>query len=84
MSQQVIMLQRSGVMEKNCDFTARSTTGSNQMTFGDLNPSGIAGLKGDISFFCLYKGDVIPEQTIKLHHLVLCRWFDIDSDPITF
>ena len=31
-------------------FQARSSSGSNQMTFGDLNPNGRAGLKGDIQF----------------------------------
>ena len=34
-------------------FTAHSSTGSNQMTFGDLNPNGLAGLNGSIAFFCI-------------------------------
>ena len=70
--------------KKLANFTARTTQGSNQMTFGDLNPSGIADLKGDIAFFCLYKSKNLPESNIKLHHHVLCRWYDIDHDAISF
>ena len=70
--------------KKLCDFTARTSAGSNQMTFGDLNPNGIAGLNGSIAFFALYKERVIPEPEIRLHHYVLCHnWYKIDHDPIT-
>ena len=47
--------------KKLCDFTARTSVGSNQMTFGDLNPTGIAGLDGSIAFFGLYKERVITD-----------------------
>ena len=56
---------------KLTDFTSRSSTGSTQMTFGDLNPNGTAPLDGDISFFGLYKGFTLDSDLIKLHHLVL-------------
>ena len=48
--------------KKLANFTARTSQGSTKMTFGDLNPSGIAGLKGDIAFFCLYKGKNLVNQ----------------------
>ena len=70
--------------KKLADFTARTTQGSTNMTFGDLNTSGIAGLKGDIAFYCLYKGKTLTESNIKLHHYVLCRWYAVDHDPISF
>ena len=70
--------------KKLCDFTARTSSGSNQMTFGDLNPNVIAGLNGSIAFFALYKERVIPEPEIRLHHYVLCQnWYNIDHDAIT-
>ena len=70
--------------KKLCDFTARTSAGSNQMTFGDLNPTGVAGLNGSIAFFALYKERVITEPDIRLHHHVLCKnWYDIDNDAIT-
>ena len=69
--------------KKLCDFTATTSPGSNQMTFGDLNPSGIAGLDGSIAFFGLYKEKVISNPDIKLHHHVFCKnWFNIDHDSI--
>ena len=70
--------------KKLANFTARTSQGSTNMTFGDLNPSGIAGLKGDIAFYCLYKGVNLTELNIKLHHHVLCRWYVNDYDPISF
>ena len=70
--------------KKLANFTARTSQGSTNMTFGDLNPSGIAGLKGDIAFYCLYKGKNLTESNIKLHHYVLCRWYAVDHDPISF
>ena len=68
--------------KKLANFTARASQGSNQKTFGDLNPNGTSGLKGDISFYCLYKGEKHDELRIKLHHHVLCSWFLVDCDPI--
>ena len=69
--------------KKLANFTARTSPGSNTMTFGDLNPSGIAGLKGDITFFCLYKDKNLSETNIKLHHRALCEWYAVDHDPIS-
>ena len=69
--------------KKLANFTARTSAGSKNMTFGDLNPSGIAGLKGDIAFYCLYKGKNLTESNIKLHHHVLCKWYAVDHDPIS-
>ena len=37
-------------------FIAATSVGSTQMTFGDLNPNGIARLDVDIQMFVLYKG----------------------------
>ena len=39
------------------------------MTF--LNPNGIAPLDGAIAFFAVYKGSVMKERYILLHHSVL-------------
>ena len=64
--------------QKLTDFQSRNSTGSTKMTFGDLKPSGKAPFKGDISFFSLYKGRLINEKDILLHHYVLCSWFNID------
>ena len=65
-------------------FTARTSAGSNQMTFGDLDPNGIAGLNGNIQLFLLYKGFGMADLIIKAHHKMLCERFYIDHDPITF
>ena len=54
------------------------------MIFGDLNPNGIASLKGDISFFCVYKGRLINDKDILFHHHVLCNWFNIDTVDFNF
>ena len=70
--------------KKLADFTARTSPGSNTMTFGDFKPSGRAGLKGDIALYCLYKGEKFTESKIKLHHHVLCRWYVDNYDPIPF
>ena len=56
--------------KKLCDFTARTSIGSNQMTFGDLNPTGIAGLDGSIAFFALYKERVI--SMLILNFITMC------------
>ena len=69
--------------KKLANFTARTSQGSTDMTFGDLNSSGTAGLKGNIAFFCLYKGKNLTESNIKLHHYVLCKWYAVDHDPIS-
>ena len=69
--------------KKLANFTARTSQGSTKMTFGDLNPSGIAGLKGDIAFYCLYKGRKLTETNIKLHNQVLCKWYAVGHDPIS-
>ena len=47
------------------NFTSRTSQGSTQMTFGDLDPNGIAGLNGDIQLFLLYKGWGMSELIIK-------------------
>ena len=66
------------------DFQSRSSVGRNNMTFDDINPSGIAPLKGDISFFAIYKGKEIEENDILLHHHVLCKWCNIDTVDFVF
>ena len=40
--------------KKLANFESKRTTGSAQMTFGDLNPNGVAPLDGDIAFFLPY------------------------------
>jgi len=39
--------------KKLADFTARTSPGLNNMTFGDVNPNGYAGFNGSIAFFCI-------------------------------
>ena len=63
--------------QKLASFTARTSPGSTQMTFGDIGPSGIAPLDGSIAFFGLYKGFVLSDDLIKLHHKVLCNRYSI-------
>ena len=65
-------------------FQARNSQGSNQMTFGDLDPNGIAGLNGDIQLFLLYKGWRMPELIIKAHHKMICERYGVDHDEISF
>ena len=60
-------------------FTAGTSQGSTQMTFGDIDPGGIAPLDGSIAFFGLYKGSVLSDEIIKLHHKVLCNRYSIIS-----
>ena len=60
-------------------FTAGTSPGSTQMTFGDIDPGGIAPLDGSIAFFGLYKGSVLSDEIIKLHHKVLCNRYSIIS-----
>ena len=71
--------------QKICEFTSRVSAGSNKLTIGDLNPSGVSGLDGSIATFLLYKGKKMQTRDILLHHHVLCaKWFNIDHVPITF
>ena len=65
-------------------FQARTSAGSNQMTFGDLDPSGVAGLNGDIQLFLLYKGWGMSELIIKAHHKMICERYGVDHDQISF
>ena len=65
-------------------FQARTSQGSNQMTFGDLDPSGVAGLNGDIQLFLLYKGWGMSELIIKAHHKMICERYGVDHDQISF
>ena len=60
-------------------FTAGTSPGSTQMTFGDIDPGGIAPLDGSIAFFGLYKGFVLSDDLIKLHHKVLCNRYSINK-----
>ena len=59
--------------KKLANFESKRTTGSTQMTLGDLNPNGVAPLDGDIAFFALYKDKLIAEKDVLLHHHVLCN-----------
>ena len=70
--------------KKLTNFSARTSVGSTQMTFGDLNPSGIAPFYGKIACFLLYKNKRMTSRDILLHQSVLCKWYDVDHDPITF
>ena len=65
-------------------FTARTSQGSTQMTFGDLDPNGIAGLNGDIQFFLLYKGREMSDRLIKAHHKMICERYGVIHDAISF
>ena len=63
--------------QKLGSFTAKTSVGSTQMTFGDIDPGGIAPLDGSIAFFGLYKGFVLSDDLIELHHKVLCNRYSI-------
>ena len=65
-------------------FSARTSSGSNRMTFGDLDPNGVAGLNGDIQLFLLYKGWGMTELIIKAHHKMICERYGVDHDEISF
>ena len=65
-------------------FQARTSQGSNQMTFGDLDPNGVAGLNGDIQLFLLYKGWGMSELIIKAHHKMICERYGVIHDQISF
>ena len=66
------------------NFTSRTSQGSTQMTFGDLDPNGIAGLNGDIQLFLLYKGWGMSDLLIKAHHKMICERYGVDHDAISF
>ena len=70
--------------KETTQFKIRRSVGSVQLTFGDLNLHGIAPLHGKITTFLLYKNRRMQTRDILLHHHVLCKWFNIDHDPITF
>ena len=71
--------------KKLTDFTSKSGgVGSQQMTFGDLNPNSIAPFNGKIASFLLYKNKRMTKRDILLHHKVMCKWYGVDHDPITF
>ena len=65
-------------------FQARTSQGSNQMTFGDLNPNGGVGLNGDIQLFLLYKGWGMSDLIIKVHHKMICERYGVIHDAISF
>ena len=54
------------------------------MTFGDLDPNGIAGLNGDIQLFLVYKGWGMSELIIKAHHKMICERYGVTHDAISF
>ena len=65
-------------------FRAATSPGSTQMTFGGLDPNGIAGLNGDIQMFLLYKGWHMDEFIIKAHHKMICERYGVDHSRISF
>ena len=65
--------------QKLADIQSRSSPDSTKMTFGNISISRIAPFKGDISFLAVYKGRLINEKDILLHHNVLCNLFNIDT-----
>ena len=65
-------------------FHAKTSVGSTQMTFGDLDPNGVAGLNGDIQLFLLYKGWGMADLIIKAHHKMICERYGVDHDAISF
>ena len=70
--------------KKLAEFTSRSSIGSPQMTFADLNPNGIAPFYGKYACFLLYKNKRMVKRDILLHHKVLCKWYGVDHDKIIF
>ena len=56
-------------------FTVRASPGSNQMTFGDLDPSGMAG---EIAYFRCHKG----ESTILAFHRSFIDYYGITHDVL--
>ena len=70
--------------KKLTDFTSRTSIGSTEMTFADLNPNSIAPFFGKIACFLLYKNKRMTKRDILLHHSVLCKWYGVDHDEIIF
>ena len=70
--------------QKLTEFQSRTSLGSSQMTFGGLNPNSISPFKGDMTFVSVYKGRIINENDILLHHHVLSRWSNIDTVDFSF
>lgn len=53
------------------------------LSTADLDPLGMAPLKGDIALFILYKGCKLDYSDIKVRHKVFCdNWYKIDREPI--
>ena len=65
-------------------FRAAPSVGSIKMTFGDLDPNGVAGLNGDIQMFLLYKGFSLADLIIKAHHKMICERYGVDHARISF
>ena len=65
-------------------FRARTSPGSTQMTFGDLNPNGLAPLEGDVQLFLVYKGREMSERLILAHHKMICERYEVDHETHTF
>ena len=65
--------------QKLADFHSRYSPGYTKMIFSNISTSNIAPFKGDISFFSMYKGKLINEKDVLLHHYVLCNSFNIDT-----
>ena len=55
---------------KLCGFTARTSSGYNQMIFGDLNPNGIAGLNCSIAFLHYTRKKLVLKQ--RLGYIIMC------------
>ena len=71
-------------MKKVKTFRAKTSPGSNQMVFGDLDPVKKAPLNGDIQLFLLYKGKNMDEMIIKAHHRMICERYGVDHTQISF
>ena len=65
--------------QKLTSFTSAKKTGSSRMTFGDLNPDGIANFQGAIGFFSLHKDKILSVDDIRLQHYLLCKRYSIDT-----
>ena len=65
-------------------FRAKTSPGSKNMVFGDLDPGKLAPLNGDIQLFPLYKGWNMDELIIKAHHKMICERYGVDHSRITF
>ena len=50
---------------KLANFTSYSSSGSNKMTFGDLNQFGVALLKGAVAFLILYRHRMTERKLVR-------------------